>query len=432
MTIHPATELLQTLDDPTGGNWAWTPQPEAQRLVDELMLVFLERCPDSAAFGERLVRETGTHITDWVGVILTPDTPETRRRLEQAGYTPRVTEFVDEDIHYAFEQRQGVFPDILLTESDRMSVGLRVESIADFFAVNQLSGFDSIQGEPLARARWAPVYTGERAALWVMERHGYDGYHLAFEPAEHRIAATHHFERFRTRARCFHNGCDGLEDAERAVAAAADELGEHWAADFFMRAEREYFTRAHGVAAAQNGRQRALGFGWKNCDHLVYAASRPRLPRTLDVFARLGFARRECFEVSPRDTAYVLGQPVTGDVVVVVAPSGDDEPGESGSWVALLGESLLAAGPAGMAVRGDPELLRAQLDMPDPGPGRVVARDIPGDRVESAASSGRLDGGVADGLRNGGRLGPVFRAVSRRSGDAGLNPDLIAWRVPGG
>ncbi|MBZ0172555.1 MAG: hypothetical protein K8E66_09270, partial [Phycisphaerales bacterium] len=203
MTVHPASELLQSLNDPTNAGWAWSPQPEAQRLVEELMLVFLERCPDSAAFGERIIAETGTHITDWAGVILTPDTPETRDRLDQAGYTPRTTEFVDEDIHYAFEQRLGVFPDILLTESDRMSVGLRVESIADCFAFNQLKGFEHIQGEPFARARWAPIYSGERAALWVMERHGYNGYHLAFEPAENRIAAMHHLERFRTRARCF-------------------------------------------------------------------------------------------------------------------------------------------------------------------------------------------------------------------------------------
>lgn len=430
MTIHPTTELLQTLDDPTGGGWAWTPQPEAQRLVDELMLVFLERCPDSAAFGERIINETGTHITDWIGVILTPDTPETRRRLEQAGYTPRVTEFVDADIHYAFEQKQGVFPDILLTDSDRMSVGLRVESIADFFAVNQLSGFDSIQGEPLARARWAPVYTGERAALWVMERHGYNGYHLAFEPAEHRIAATHHFERFRTRARCFHNGCDGLEDAERAAAAAADELGEHWAADFFMRAEREYFARAHAAAGAQDARQRALGFGWKNMDHLVYAASRARLPRTLDVFARLGFAQRESFDLGPRDAARVLAQPVTGDVVVVVSPS-TDQPGNSGSFVTLLGESLLAPGPAGMAVRGDTDTLREHLGLHTPGPCALDPRPIADESIESLAADGRLDEGLATSLRNGARIGPVFCAVSRRAGDAGLNPDLLAWRVPG-
>ena len=430
MTIHPTTELLQTMEDPTGGGWAWTPQPEARRLVEELMLVFLERCPDSTALGERIINETGTHITDWVGVILTPDTPETRERLEQAGYTPRTTEFVDEDIHYAFEQKQGIFPDILLTESDRMSVGLRVESIADFFAVNQLSGFDSIQGEPLARARWAPVYAGERAALWVMERHGYDGYHLAFEPAEHRIAATHHFERFRTRARCYHNGCDGLEDAERAVAAAADELGEHWAADFFMRAEREYFTRAHGTARAQDTRQRNLGLGWKNTDHMVYAAGRPRLPRTLDVFARLGFAQRESFDLGPRDTARVLAQPVTGDIVVVVSPS-TDQPGQAGSWVTLLGESLLASGPAGMAVRGDPAAMRGTLNLHNAGACSIDQRLIPDENVAAALADGRVDEGLADSLRNGGILGPVFRAVCRGDGCAAMTPDRLAWHVPG-
>lgn len=124
MQTMPMSDRVRAMSDPTGGGWAWAPQPEARRLIEELLILFLERCPDAARFGESLLAETGTHITDWVGVILTPDTPETRDRLTQAGFTPRTTEFVDEDIHYAFQHPNGIFPDILLTDSDRMSVGV--------------------------------------------------------------------------------------------------------------------------------------------------------------------------------------------------------------------------------------------------------------------------------------------------------------------
>ncbi|USN98725.1 MAG: hypothetical protein H6810_11250 [Phycisphaeraceae bacterium] len=431
MTAQPASELLQGLDDPTGSHWDWQPQPEAQQLVEELLLVFLERCPDSAALGERIVSETGTHITDWVGVILTPDTPETRERLARAGYVPRTTEFVDEDIHYAFGQPVGVFPDILLTDSDRMSVGLRVECIPDFFAINQLKGFEFVQGEPFARARWAPIFRGERAALWVMERHGYDGYHLAFEPAENRIAAMHHLERFRTRARCFGNGCDGLADAERAVGAAADELGAHWAAALFMQAEYEYFVRSHCAATAQANRQHAIGLGLTNVDHLVYASSAMRLPRTLDLFAVLGFAARERVPLGAGDTAHILEQPVNRDVVAVVAPS-EGSPGRAGSWTALLGESLLASGPAALALRGDPDELARQLGLHDPGTSKVAACPIPADTIEAAAADGLLDDGFARSLRTGGQIGPALTVLSRRDGFRGFTPEMLAWRTPGG
>lgn len=74
------TETMRTMDDPTTGGWAWAPQPEARTLVEQLLVTFIEKCPEAARFGERMLADTGTHITDWVGVILTPDTPEMRER----------------------------------------------------------------------------------------------------------------------------------------------------------------------------------------------------------------------------------------------------------------------------------------------------------------------------------------------------------------
>lgn len=430
MSTTPATELLRPMEDPTGSDWTWAPQPEARSLVEGLMLVFLERCPDAARFGERLIADTGTHITDWIGVILTPDTPETRNHLEASGYTPRQTEFVDADIHYAFEHRLGTFPDILLSDSDRMSVGLRVDSIADFFAANQLRGIENTQGEPLARARWAHVFQGERAAMWVMERHGYDGYHLAIEPAENRIAAAHHLERFRSRPRCFNCDGDGLADAERSIRAAAEEIGPHWAADLFMASEREFFTRSHCVATSQHTRQRAAGLGWGNTDHLVYAASTHRLAPTLDLFAALGFAARERFALGADDTAHVLEQPVTRSVVVVVTPAGE-APGVSGSWVALLGESLLSAGPAGLSFRADVEPLAAQLGLVDAGGSKIATIPVAPESIEAAAAEGFLDEGVAHSLRKGGRIGTTVTIAPRRDGFRGFTPETLAWRGPG-
>lgn len=425
-------QTVPTMDDPTTGDWAWTAQPEARRLVEESLIAFVGKCPEGARFGERLLKETGTHITDWVGVILTPDTPETRARLEAAGYVPRTTEFVDADIHYAFWHPGASTPDILLTESDRMSVGLLVDSVADFFAANQLAGVDHIQGEPLARARWAQVAQGEGAALWVFERHGYDGFHLKFEIAEHRIAAMHHLERFRAR----HRGGDqarAFDEIEQAARAASDELGADWAASLFMRAEREYFVRHHDGAFGQATRQGVVGLGLANVDHAVYASCGSGLARTLEVFAVLGFRRRESFDVGQGDLATVLEQPVTGDTVVVVSPSGDAA-GGSGSWARLIGESLAAGGPAGMALRGEADTLGAHLGFgakEGHNAASVHGIAVSQDQADMLAAEGLVEQTVADAIRSGAAIGPVLSLVSRCEGSRSLTAESIAWRVPG-
>jgi len=409
----------------------WAAQPVARGLVEELLAHFLDRCPDAARFGETLLADTGTHLADWIGVFLTPDTPRTRQRLEEAGFEPRATEFVDEDIHYAFEHRLGLFPDILLTDSDRMSVGVKVDSVADFFAATQYPGVEFIQGEPLARARWAKVFTGDRAAMWVMERHGYDGYHFAAEPAESRIAAMHHIERFRARPRGFADAAEGLADLNRSLAAAADELGPEWAADLFLRAERERFVLSHCAARSQSARQNALGLGWANTDHLVYAASAGAARATIATFGLLGFAPRESVPLAAADTAHVLEHPVANEAVVVVAPAAS-APGLSGSWVALFGESLLGAGPAGLALRGDPELLVRQLGLQDTHASKVAVRPVCPERLAAAVAEGLVDERFAQAIRAGGALGSTLTAVSRRDGCRGFSPAAIAWRAPGG
>lgn len=419
------TETMETMTDPTTGNWNWTTQPGARQLVEELLIALLEKCPEAARFGDRLLTETGTLITDWVGVILTPDTPDIRARLEATGYIPRTTEFVDADIHYAFWNPAASTPDILLTESDRMSVGLLVDSVADFFAANQLLGIDHIQGEPLARARWAQVAQGEGAALWVFERHGYDGYHLKFEIAEHRIAAMHHLERFRARHRRG-DQARGFEEVDRAIRAAADELGAEWAASFFMRSEREFFTRNHCAAASQRARQALLGLGMVNIDHTVYASSAQAHGPTLDLFAVLGFQRRETLEIGDTDSVAVLEQPVTRDIVAVVSPSGD-APGNAGSWTRLLGESIVAAGPAGIALRGNTDALGPLLGITDQVPGAIAPIPVAAARVESLEADGLIDARIAKDLRAGGMLGPILGLVSRSDGGRAITPDTLAW-----
>jgi len=448
--IHPL--------DPTGNHWDWQPQPEAQRFIDELLRDFLGRCPDAANFAERMRSETATRFKDWVGVILVPDRPEIRERLEVTGFTPKQSEFVDEDIHYAFEQRLGLFPDVLLTESDRMSVGIKVDSVADFFAANQLPGIERVQGEPLTRARWAKVFGAETAALWVMERHGYDSFGLTMDGPADRIAAMHHLERMRSRPRRFDDPALGLEELHRTIDAAVDEIGRDWACDLFFQAEREYWMRGNHAARVQYARQGALGLGWANHDHHTYRNSRTHYPLVIEAFEKLGFYCRERFYAGGEAGwgAQVLEHPVTKIVIfadVDMTPEevqGDfahegfrekDDVGTIGLWVALHGESLLDAGMHHLECQFDHARLvrqledRAGIKTMDPFTNFSYLRQaftegerwIPSeDRIAAALEKGWISDEDAEHFRSEGALGSHLENLERNNGFKGFNQQGVS------
>lgn len=444
--------------DPTGQGWQWQPQPVAQRLVDELLGAFMTRCADAARLAERLKQETGTRFKDWVGVILVPDNKAIRDRLAVAGFTPKQTEFADADIHHAFEQRLGLFPDILLTDSDRMSVGIRVESIADFFAANQLSGVEHVQGEPGSRARWAKVFGGDRAALWIMERHGYDGFGLTDDLETDRIAAMHHLERLRSRPRRFSDTTVGLADLGRMLDAAIEELGRDWACDLFFQSEREYWMRRNRAARVQHARQARLGLGWANHDHHTYRSSRGGFAGVIAIFEKLGFYARERFYAGGEAGwgAQVLEHPVCKITIfadVDMSPEelvGDfphqgfaarDGVGTIGLWCELHGESLLEAGMHHLECQFDHVALSEQLEaeagiktMP-PFTAFPHLRQaftdgerwpVAAPRLERCLAKGWITREQAEAFRTAGALGSHLENLERNDGFKGFNQQGVS------
>src|SRR5688572_14402306 len=78
----------------------WTPQPEAERLIKELVDAFLERCPYAHDLARRMTIETGTRFRDWIDHIAIAPTPELRGKLLRAGY--------DETDTGIFRNRHGI------------------------------------------------------------------------------------------------------------------------------------------------------------------------------------------------------------------------------------------------------------------------------------------------------------------------------------
>src|SRR5207244_7994711 len=68
-----------------------------------------------------------------------------------------------------FENEGGIFPSIIVWDGG-FQLTLKVESVADFLAANQLDVL--IEGPPLADLRQATICDCAAGALLVMERHG--------------------------------------------------------------------------------------------------------------------------------------------------------------------------------------------------------------------------------------------------------------------
>src|SRR6185369_9003741 len=118
-----------------------------------------------------------------------------------------------------------------------------------------------------------PIFSGQHAELWVIERHGYRPYLPPPSDPVRAILTLKHLENFRRRQRFFSSDTDGFAHANVLADAAIRELGVDLACDLFFAAEREYWQRRNRAAQVQFARQNKLGLGWGNHDHHTYRSS---------------------------------------------------------------------------------------------------------------------------------------------------------------
>ena len=96
--------------------------------------------------------------------------------------------------------------------------------------------------------RRAPAFHGDKAELWVIERHGYTGFAVPKADDEDALLALRHLEAFRRRTREWDDDELGFDHVNALVDAAIDDLGVDHACDLFFTAEREYWTRRNRAA----------------------------------------------------------------------------------------------------------------------------------------------------------------------------------------
>jgi hypothetical protein len=431
----------------TENQFAWQPQPQAAELVERLLAEFCDRCPDARRFADRLLEETGTRLIDWTDHIGLPRENNLASPLEQAGFAR-----TDQASDSIWQHAGGLFPQVFIGDLSARRLVLRVESVADFLVAHGLSEMP-IEGRPLSPLRKARIAASPAAALWVVERHGFAGWHAPESRHAPAGGILWHQEAFRRRRRRFSQAEDGFQHALDLARAAVADLGTGWASELFFAAERDYFDRRNHAARVQKARQDALGLGWQNHDHHTYRSSRPHFAGLIRVLEALGLACRERFYAGREAGwgAQVLEQPETGVAVFADVDLGPEEVvgdfahqplpsrdhfGTVGLWCLLHGEAMLEAGLHHLAYRADFDAARRQL----PSAGVPVLKpftDLPylkqaftegerwpldaGERLAAALAARAITPAEADRFRRHGAIGSHLEILERNQGYKGFN-----------
>jgi hypothetical protein len=288
--------------------------------------------------------------------------------------------------------------------------------------------------------------------LWVIERHGHQGFAPPKTTSNQIAAASRHLDAFRRRERSLGSDTEAFRRARELFAAAADDLGTPWACDQFFQSEREYWQSRNHAARVQYERQQRLGLGWANHDHHTYRSSRAAFTDLIATLEQMGFHCRERFYAGREAGwgAQVLEQPHCRIVIfadVDLSPeelSGDfahepleerDELGTVGLWCELHGEAFLQAGMHHLECQFDFDAARKQLaaagvETMAPFTDFAFLRQaftrgemwpVDPKRIERLLAEGRISAEQADRFRREGALGSHLEILERNDGYKGFN-----------
>ena len=447
------TSMPPVSDNPLE-RFQWTPQPKAEALIKRLLNDFLARLPFARTLKDRLQSEAGVRLIDLIDHIALPASASIADELLSAGYERKAAEGAKN----CFVQGQGLFPPILVGETDKPQLFLKVESVADFLSVWQIGPTHKIQGLPLAPLRRARISSGQGIELWVVERHGYAGFAIKEFAPDRLVLVFKHLDDLRRRPRDLERDGEGFDEANLLIDAAITDLGVDRACELFFIAEREYWQRRNRAGQVQKARQDRLGIGWANHDHHTYRSSREQFAPLIAFFEKLGFACRERFYAGAQAGwgAQIVEQPNAKIVIFADVDLSPDEImndfpheglpprkelGTVGLWCALHGEAFLQAGMHHLECQFDFEGLKHQLET-DAGvkvmkpftnfpylrqaftEGEVWP--VRAQRIEKLVREGRITETQAQHFRDHGALGSHLENLERNEGFKGFNQTGIS------
>jgi hypothetical protein len=353
----------------------FSPQPQAEKLVRELVDEFVSKNAFAADLSRRMKDESGTRFYDWVETIIMPDSQSLRQKVQSVGYQ----KFRDADGEYdrIYSNSHGMFARIGFHDQKTTAIHLKVGSVADFAAVWQLQ--EPIEGEELVYRRIRASAQAD-TELWAAERWGWVGFDLPPVDAARSRSASRWLETFRARRRDFEDDAEGFVHANKLIDSCP--LSANLKCALWFEAERDYWQRRNRAGRVQKARQDALGLGWGNHDHHTYRSSREHFAALVALWEKLGFYCRERFYAGREAGwgAQVMEQPATGIITfndVDLTPdelmgdfshqglSPQSKLGTVGLWCGLHGEAVLQAGMHHLEAQFDFVQLRDQLASED-------------------------------------------------------------------
>jgi hypothetical protein len=356
----------------------WPLAYEAEKVLREFVLSFLNRNRFANRLAEDMRRQSGTDFYEWVDHFTLDN--EHAEELLAVGLVRDVVE-APEDIK-VYRHPKAMMPRVLLQSEGSFgavpsNLAIRTESIMDIFSSQGVE--TEIRGLYGAHLRRAIIAEETRQRLWAVERLGYRGFLLDNPQAPKRFEATNAVRNlWRTRKREFLNDTDGVAHALDLQRKAIDLVGPDVACDLFFLEERSYWESRNRAAQIQKRRQDSLGLGWGNHDHHTFRSSRRFFTDLIEFFLRFGFEKRERYYAGDQAgwgaqilEHFVTGITVFADVDLMPLETEIDFSTERlpeasslstvGLWCGLHGESWLQAGMHHLEARFDFSLLRDQL-----------------------------------------------------------------------
>ena len=342
----------------------WQTCPEAADYLNQTIERLLEGNAFAQQIRQRLATDTGTRLFDWIDHLAVCDDQQ------------------DTLVEIGFEEHDGVWRNSkallpVVRFSDKQAIAIKVDSVIDFAAANELKDSCDVHGADSEQFMSATV-AGETEFI-AIERHGYRGFVAADNSPLQTKAAREFYARISQRTR---DGTDAeLKNFAQSSAMLKDvsqAIGMNWACDIFFRAEREYWMSRNRAAQIQKGRQDKVGVGWANHDHHTYRCSREYFAPLVEVLELMGFQCRERFYAGEHAGwgAQVLEHPICGIVIFADVDMSSDEVagdfsheglerrtdlGTVGLWCKLHGESFLQAGLHHLECQFDFDVSREQL-----------------------------------------------------------------------
>ncbi|HET6211009.1 MAG TPA: hypothetical protein VFD94_11525 [Jatrophihabitans sp.] len=324
----------------------WALHPQAEALIDRLVVEAIAKSPTLADFSARLAGQTSTRLQDWLDSVAGPVTAD---ELAGVGYQP--TEQPD-----LWRHPGAQLPAV--TPVGHYELAVRVDDVEAFAACWSAGG---VAGSRLSGYRQVSVSDENAVRLLGIERRSWSaGCRPQRFDAAQQEAAEQAWRLLADRPRQL-TGAAGVRAQLPAARAAVALVGPDLAASYFLQQERQFWQSRNAAGATQHARQDALGLGWGNNDHHTFRSSRPAFRPLIELLGVLGFGLRERFYAGAEAGwgAQVIEHPGCGGVIFADVDLTEHEVdldfahtdlppatelGTVGMWCALHGESVLEAG----------------------------------------------------------------------------------------